>query len=429
MSVRPEFSGDVYEATFTRPYQMHASMGPSCAVAVANDEGVTVWSHTQGGYPDREAIAEMLGLPLEQVRVIHMEGAGCYGHNGADDAAADAALIATNVSGCPVRVQWMREQEHAWEPYGPAMLTKVRATLDRDGRISNWAYDLWSNVHSTRPGGAASLLAARHRASSVTPPPARLNISQSGNGDRNANPPYTIPNKQVLWHFVPEMPLRVSALRALGAYANVFSIECFMDELAKAADADPVEFRLRHLEDPRARDVVELAAERFGWSSEPLPNGRGRGFGFARYKTLAAYCAVAVEVEVNRETGRSRVIRAISAIDSGEAVNPDGIRNLTEGGIIQSASWTLYEAVTFDDTRITSIDWASYPIMRFRDVPETVEVHIIDRPGEPYLGTGEAAQGPTAAAVGNAVSSAIGKRLYDIPLTRERVRQAFAAAN
>jgi len=175
--------------------------------------------------------------------------------------------------------------------------------------------------------------------------------------------------------------------------------------------------------------VVELAAERFGWSSEPLPNGRGRGFGFARYKTLAAYCAVAVEVEVNRETGRSRVIRAISAIDSGEAVNPDGIRNLTEGGIIQSASWTLYEAVTFDDTRITSIDWASYPIMRFRDVPETVEVHIIDRPGEPYLGTGEAAQGPTAAAVGNAVSSAIGKRLYDIPLTRERVRQAFAAAN
>ncbi len=424
----PEFSGDVYEATFTRPYQMHASMGPSCAVALANDEGVTVWSHTQGSYPDREAIAEMLGMPLEEVRVIHMEGAGCYGHNGADDAAADAALIATAIPGRPVRVQWMREQEHAWEPYGPAMMTKMRATLDENGRISNWAYDLWSNVHSTRPGGAPSLLAARHRADSVTLPPPRLNISQAGNGDRNANPPYVIPNKQVFWHFLPDMPLRVSALRALGAYANVFSIESFMDELAMAAGTDPVEFRLQHLEDPRARDVVELAAERFGWSSEQLPRGRGRGFGFARYKTLAAYCAVAMEMDVNPETGRSRVVRAVSAIDSGEVVNPDGIRNQTEGGIIQSSSWTLYEAVTFDDTRITSIDWSTYPIMRFRDVPETVEVHIIDRPGEPYLGTGEAAQGPAAAAVGNAISNAIGTRIYDIPLTRQRVRQAFAQA-
>lgn len=424
----PNFSGDVYEATFFRPYQMHASMGPSCAVGVANDEGVTVWTHTQGSYPDREAIAEMLGLPLEQVRVIHMEGAGCYGHNGADDAAADAALIATAVPGRPVRVQWMREQEHGWEPYGPAMLTKVRATLDENGRISNWAYDLWSNVHSTRPGGAASLLAARHRANSVTPPPPRLNISQAGNGDRNANPPYVIPNKRVLWHFLPDMPLRVSALRALGAYANVFAIESFMDELAFAAGVDPVEFRLQHLEDQRARDVVELAAERFGWSPETLPKGRGRGFGYARYKTLAAYCAVAAEVEVNPETGRSRVVRAVAAIDSGEAVNPDGIRNQTQGGVVQSASWTLYEAVTFDDTRITSIDWSSYPIMRFRDVPESVEVHVIDRPGEPYLGTGEAAQGPAAAAVANALANAIGQRLYEIPFTRERVREAIARA-
>jgi CO/xanthine dehydrogenase Mo-binding subunit len=417
--------GQVFEATFSRPYQIHGSIGPSCAVALMAPEGLTVWSHTQGVYPDRDAIAEMLAMPPEQVRVIHMEGAGCYGHNGADDAASDAALIARAVPGRPVRVQWTREQEHAWEPYGPAMLMKVRAALDGDGRIVNWNYDLWSNVHSTRPGGAASLLTARHRENAPTPPPPRLNISQAGNGDRNADPLYVIPHKRVLWHFLPDMPLRVSALRALGAYANVFAIESFVDDLALAAKADPVEFRLRHLEDPRARAVVELAAERFGWSDAALPAGRGQGFAFARYKNLAAYFALALEVEVERETGRVRVRRAVSAIDSGEIVNPDGIRNQTEGGILQSISWTLYEAVTFDDMRITSVDWASYPILRFGSVPDKVEVHIVERPGEPFLGTGEAAQGPAAAALGNAVRHAIGRRIYDLPLTRQRVKQAI----
>jgi CO/xanthine dehydrogenase Mo-binding subunit len=396
-------------------------------MAQMEGERLTVWSHTQGVYPDREAIAEMLGMPLEQVRVIHMEGSGCYGHNGADDAAADAALIAQKLPGRPVRVQWMREQEHAWEPYGPAMLVKVRASLGDDGRISGWNYDLWSNTHSTRPGGAGALLAARDKAQSFTPETPELRINPSGNGDRNANPTYVLPNKRVLWHFLPDMPLRVSALRALGAYANVFAVESTMDELALAADADPVEFRLRHLDDPRARAVVELAAERFGWSNAALPRGHGRGFGFARYKTLAAYLAVAVEVEVERETGRVRVVRAVSAIDSGEVVNPDGIRNQTEGGILQSISWTLYEAVTFDDTRITSVDWSSYPILRFASVPDSVEVHVIDRPGEPFLGTGEAAQGPVAAAVGNAIRNATGQRLYDLPFTRDRVRNAIGA--
>jgi nicotinate dehydrogenase subunit B len=419
--------GTVLEATFTRPYQMHGSIGPSCAVAVRNDEGLTVWSHTQGVYPDQEAIAEMLGMPLEQVRVIHMEGAGCYGHNGADDAAADAAVIASALRGRPVRVQWMREQEHAWEPFGPAMLMKVRASIGTDGRVADWSYDLWSNVHSTRPGGAASLITARHRDPSLPANTPKLSISPSGNGDRNANPLYTFPNKRVLWHFVPEMPLRVSALRALGAYANVFALESFMDDLALAAETDPVEFRLRHLDDQRARDVVETAAEKFGWSQEPMEPGVGRGFAFARYKNLAAYLALAVEAEVEHETGRVRVRRAVAAIDSGEIVSPDGIRNQTEGGILQAISWTLYEAVTFDDTRITSIDWSSYPILRFRSVPDSVEVHVMERPGEPFLGTGEAAQGPAAAAVGNAVRSATGKRLHDLPFTRQRVKQAIGA--
>lgn len=421
----PAFSGDIFEATFTRPYQIHGSIGPSCAVAQMTEaEGLKVWSHTQGVFPDREAIAQMLGLPEERVRVIHMEGSGCYGHNGADDAAGDAAFIATKLPGRPIRVQWMREQEHAWEPFGPAMMVKVKGSLGPDGRIASWTFDLWSNSHSTRPGGAGALLAGIHKSTPATPKPAKLQISPSGNGDRNANPLYVIPNKKVQWHFLPDMPVRVSALRALGAYANVFALESSIDELAIMAKNDPVEFRLRHLQDSRAQAVVKLAAERFGWTKEMAPL-HGKGFAFARYKNLAAYLALALEVEIDRETGRTRVVRAVAAIDSGQAVNIDGIRNQTEGGILQALSWTLYEAVTFDRTRITSIDWSSYPILRFASVPDSVEVHVIDQPGQPFLGTGEAAQGPTGAAIGNAIRNAIGKRLYHLPLTRQRVKAAM----
>lgn len=422
----PVFDGQFFEATYTRPYQIHGSIGPSCGLAVFTEaDGLKVWSHTQGVYPDREAIAQMLSMPQDRVQVIHMEGSGCYGHNGADDAAADAALIATKLPGRPIRVQWMREQEHAWEPFGPAMVVKVRGALDGDGRIAHWTFDLWSNTHSTRPGGAGALLAGRHKSAPATPRPPKLQISPSGNGDRNANPLYVIPNKKVQWHFLPDMPLRVSALRALGAYANVFALESSIDELALLAKADPVEFRLRHLEDPRAQAVVRLAADRFGWAQDLAPL-HGKGFGFARYKNMAAYLALAVEVEIERETGRVRVTRAVAAIDSGQVVNPDGIRNQTQGGILQAISWTLYEAVTFDRMRVTSIDWSSYPILRFASVPDSVEVHVIDQPGQPFLGTGEAAQGPTSAAVGNAIRNAIGTRLYDLPLTRQRIKTAMS---
>ncbi|HYI89650.1 MAG TPA: molybdopterin cofactor-binding domain-containing protein, partial [Beijerinckiaceae bacterium] len=359
-------------------------------------------------------------------RIIHMEGAGCYGHNGADDAAADAALIARALPGRPVRVQWTREQEHAFEPYGPAMIGRVRATLGDDGRIQGWDYGVWTNTHSTRPGPAGALLAARHLASPFPEQEAKLQISPAGNGDRNAVPLYAFPQKRVVWHFIKDMPLRVSALRALGAYLNVFALESFMDELATAAGADPVEFRLRHLADPRARDVVNLAAERFGWKpGVKLPNGRGRGFAFARYKNSAGYCALAVEVEVERESGRTRVVRAVAAADSGEVVNPDGIRSQIEGGILQAMSWTLYESVTFDETRVTSVDWASYPILRFDAVPDTIETHIIPRPGQPFLGTGEVSQGPTPAAIANAIADATGQRLRNLPFTRETVKAAI----
>jgi nicotinate dehydrogenase subunit B len=428
-AIQPAAGASNIEATFTRAYQMHGSIGPACAVALFENDVLTIWSHTQGVYPDREAIAEMLAMPVNKVRCIHMEGSGCYGHNGADDAAADAALIARALPRKPVRVQWMREQEHAWEPYGPAMLIRASASLDGNGKIASWKYDLWSNTHSTRPGPAGALLAARHLERGFAPEPAKLNISPAGNGDRNAVPLYGIPNLQVQWHFIPDMPLRVSALRALGAYANVFATESVMDELAIAADADPVEFRLRHLDDKRARDVVEIAADRFGWTSTKLSPGHGRGLGFARYKNLAAYLAVIVEVKAERETGRIRVIRAVAAIDSGEIVNPDGIRSQTEGGIIQATSWTLYESVSFDEMRITSVDWSTYPILRFGSVPETVEVHVIERPGEPFLGTGEAAQGPVAAAIGNALRHAVGVRLYDIPFTRDQLMRAVKPAD
>jgi nicotinate dehydrogenase subunit B len=415
-------------ATYTRPYQSHGSIGPSCAVAQLTGDLTTVWTHTQGVYPDRQAIAEMLRVQPAKVRCIHVEGSGCYGHNGADDVAADAALIARAMPGTPVRVQWMREQEHAWEPFGPAMVTKLRASLGTDGKIAAWNFEVWSNTHSMRPGSAGSLLAAQHMAQPFeVPAPKPLPLPEGG-GDRNAIPLYAFPNAKVVHHFIPEMPLRISAMRSLGAYHNVFSTESFMDELASAAGADPVEFRLSHLDDPRGREVITKAAEGFGWiKGQTPPRDRGFGFAFARYKNLAAYCAIASEVEVNRETGRARLVRAVAAVDSGQVVNPDGLTNQIEGAIVQSASWTLFESVSFDARRITSIDWQTYPILRFDAVPDSIRVHIINRPGQPFLGSGETGQGPAAASIANAIANATGKRLRNLPLTRKRIKDAIDA--
>lgn len=420
----PLAGAKIVEAAYTRPYQMHGSIGPSCAVGHFQNGQLTIWSHTQGVYPDRSAIAEMTNMDEQAVRIVHMEGAGCYGHNGADDAAADAALLARALPGRPVRVQWMRDHEHQWEPYGSAMVVKVQGSVSVTGEIASWNYEVWSNPHTTRPGPAGNLLPAQ-LISGAFQPEAPTNIPlPAGGADRNAVPGYSIANARVVEHFIAEMPLRTSALRSLGAYMNVFALESFMDELALAAGVDPVQFRLARLEDPRARDVVTTAADAFGWKDWPRRPGHGRGFAYARYKNLAAYCAVALELDVDRSTGRIRIGRAVAACDSGHAVNPDGIRNQIEGGLVQSASWTLFEQVRFDADGIQSADWAGYPIMRFPSVPETVEVHVIDRPGEPFLGTGEASQGPAAAAIANAVADAIGVRIRDLPLQPERVRTA-----
>lgn len=413
------------QASYRRPYQMHGAIGPSCAVGLFKDGALTLWTHSQGVYPLRKSIAEMLHLPENRVQCIHVEGSGCYGHNAADDAGADAALVARAFPDRPVRVQWMREQEHLWEPYGPAMLTTVKAALDDSGNIVAWDYEVTSNTHSMRPGGAGNLLPAWHLETPFSPAAPKPIPLPEGGGDRNAIPLYRLPNARVVHRFVPAMPIRVSALRSLGAYMNIFSIESFIDELAASAGIDPIEFRLRHLDDARARDVVSLAAARFGWAAYAKVPGRGRGFAFARYKNLGAYLAVAIEVDLARETGVVRLVRAVAAVDSGQAVNPDGIRNQIEGAIIQSTSWTLHEAVEFDRTAIKSADWSRYPILRFSEIPESIDVHVIDRPGTAFLGTGEAAQGPTAAAIGNAIANASGARIRELPLDRKRVKAAI----
>jgi nicotinate dehydrogenase subunit B len=423
------------EARYTRAFQLHASIGPSCAVAQSVGNKLTVWTHSQGVFALRNDIARALGLAPTSVICIHMEGAGCYGHNGADDAAFDAALLARAIPDRPVRVQWMRDDEFMWEPFGSAMRLTMRAGLDTGGNVVDWHHELWSYPHSRRPGGreGVNLLAASHL-SHPWPPTFPADLPQpNGGSDRNAIPLYDFPNQKILKHYAPEGPLRTSSLRSLGSYANVFAIESLMDEAAAAAGVDPVEFRLRHLQDQRAHAVIEAAAKRSGWRAGSPGDGgrgdggtlRGRGIAFARYKNHACYCAVVAEVEVDRSSGVVRVTRAWSAVDAGMVVNPDGVRNQIEGGLIQSTSWTLKEALKVDRTGVLTRSWSDYPILRFSEVP-AVDIELIQRPTDDSLGVGEGAQGPTGAAIANAFAAATGRRLRDIPFVPERVKAVLS---
>ncbi len=416
------------EATYTRPYIAHASIGPSCAIAEFTDGKLTVWTHSQGVFPLKRDLAKALKLDAGAVRCVHAEGSGCYGHNGADDVALDAALLARAVPGRPVRLQWMRDDEFAWEPYGPAMLARAKASLDANGKIVDWVYEVWSNTHSTRPAapdGDNNLLASWYVAEPSRPGPPSNIPQPAGGGDRNAVPLYDFPNQRVVNHLITGMPLRVSALRTLGAYANVFAVESFMDELAVAAGQDPVAFRLAHISDQRARAVINAVTRRAAWKAGMKGDGvRGRGVAFAKYKNLATYVAVVAEVEIDRKTGRVRVPRAFAAADAGQNINPDGLANQIEGGMIQSTSWSLHEAVRFDRIGITSRDWSGYPILTMPDVPEIV-VTLLDRNVEKPLGAGEASQGPMAAAIANAFANATGCRLRDLPFTPARVQTAL----
>jgi nicotinate dehydrogenase subunit B len=410
-------------ATYTWPYQAHASIGPSCAIADVGKTSATIWSSTQGVYQLRDALAKLLGLPPDSVRVIYVEGSGCYGHNGFDDVAADAALLSRAV-GKPVRVQWMRGDEFAWEPKGPAMQLQLRGAVASDGTVAAWDFQSWTPTHSTRPGGMPGNLLAGQLMSPPAPPANNPFVG----GDRNAPVNYEFGNRRVTVHWVPQSPLRPSALRSLGGAANTFANESFMDELAAAAGADPVEFRLRHLKDPRAVAVIQAAAKLANWQSRPSPApgkpGKGRGIAFSRYENNLAYVATVAEVTVDTSTGVIRVDHLYIAHDCGQIVNPDGLRNQIEGNAIQSTSRALKEQVTFDQDRVTSVDWASYPILTFPEVPQ-VDIALIDHPDQPIWGAGEIATEPTAAAIANAVFDATGIRLRSVPFTPDRVKAAL----
>jgi CO/xanthine dehydrogenase Mo-binding subunit len=413
-----------HEATYSRGYLAHASIAPSCALAEFRDGHLTVWTHAQGVFPLRAILAQSLGLDAKNVSVRHLQGPGCYGHNGADDVAADAAVVAMLLPGQPIRVRWRREEEFRFEPVSPAMVVKVRAALDDAGRPADWTAEIWSGTHSARPG-SGNLLAAQ-ALPSPPPEPAPHDVPDAGGGGavRNATPLYDIPAKRFIHHLVPETPLRTSALRGLGAMPNVFAIECFIDELAGRAGQDPVQYRLAITADPRARAVIERVAKMASWRAGlPAGSGRGRGIGFARYKDRAAYAAVVVELEVDEAI---KLTRMWCAADAGLVVNPDGAINQLEGGMIQSASWVLKEQVRLEQTGVVSRDWETYPVLRFSEVPE-IAVELIESDSDVPLGVGEATAGPTAAAIGNAVAHALGTRIRDLPLTRERIMATLLA--
>ena len=407
------------KARYRWPFQMHASIGPSCGVADVKSDAATIWSSTQGAHTLKGAISQLLGMPADAVHVIWTEGSGCYGHNGSDDAAADAALISQLV-GRPVRVQWMRADEHGWEPKGAAMVMDVSAGLDADGRIVAWDYAVWTPTHSSRPSAqsAANFVAAQLTGAT---PSARGSLG----GERNARHTYTIPNTRVVAHLLQSAPLRTSSLRGLGSPQNSFANESFMDELALAAGVDPVEFRLRHLTDPRAIAVVKAAARLASWEprvshsrGQAPPGGvaSGRGFAFVQYEGTEALVAAVVDVDVDTAQHTARVRRVFVAHDCGLIVNPDGLRNQIEGNVIQSISRTLKEAVAFDRSRVTSLDWRSYPILTFAEVPESIEIELIDHPELPSVGAGEASSSPIPGAIANAIYDATGVRLRDVPL-------------
>jgi nicotinate dehydrogenase subunit B len=412
------------QMTVSRPYIAHASMAPSCALAEFRDGHLTVRSHGQGMHPLRKNLAAALGLPLEAIIAQHLHGAGCYGHNGADDAALDASLIAMRIPGRCIRLQWRREEEFGFEPVGPAMMVTLHVDLDERGRPADWTTEIWSATHVQRPGSGSGFLLATEALANPPPEvtPTDPPEARGGGATRNAVPLYDVPAHRILHHLVLRPPVRTSALRGLGALPNVYAVESLLDDLAARTAEDPVAYRLSILSEPRARRLIELVADRANWKSRgPAGTGKGLGLAFARYKNRAAYAAVVAAVTVQETV---KVDRVWCVADAGLVVNPDGARNQLEGGIVQAVSWTLKEQVRLDEQGIASRDWDSYPILRFSEVPE-MQVELVDGAGNPSLGVGECTVGPTAAAIGNAVAHALGVRIHDMPLTRERIMAAL----
>ncbi|HYL36822.1 MAG TPA: molybdopterin cofactor-binding domain-containing protein [Bryobacteraceae bacterium] len=411
-----------FSATYQWPCQSHASLGPSCAVADVRADGATVWTSTQGTHGLRASLSKIFSIPQDKLRVIYLDGSGSYGGNGNDDVAADAVLLSKAVN-APVRVQWMRHDEHGWDPKGPPQILELRGGIDLAGRIQAWETQMWlpTSVPGTRPflGVDAAGIVQPHG-------------QGAGQISQNGDPPYAASNVRVVVHWMKQTPLRVSNLRAPGKIANVFAVESFVDEFATAAGIDAVEYRLRGLTDPRAIEVLKRAAEMIGWQARPSPNPRaaqgnllvGRGIAYVRYKQAENYIGMAMEVAVDRASGKINLRRVTCAHDCGLVVNPDSLRNQIEGSILQTLSRALHEEVKFDHSRVTSIDWASYPILTFPEVP-AIEVALIDRPMLPPLGAGEASTAPVAAALANAIFDATGVRLRTVPFTPARLKAAL----
>lgn len=428
--VLPSDAKHTLNVTYTKPYIMHGSIGPSASGALWDGDVLTIWSHSQGVFSLQGAIAQVLNLPAEKVHVIHVEGAGCYGHNAADDVGLDTALIAMAVPNQAILCKWTRSDEHLWEPYGSAMVVEMNGALDADGTITSWNHDVWSYLHSIRPrpmDGFSTLLAAQDIENPIPLPTPRLVKGQEFGGHRNADVIYAFEQKRIARHFAPDSPLRISAVRGLGSFANVFAIESFMDELAYTAEIDPIAFRLMHLNDPRATKVAEVARERSAWvdHTQPSNHGKGRGFALSRYKNQACYVAMVVDVTVDRDRGKVMLDKVLIVADVGQVVNPDGLSNQLEGGFVQSASWTLFEQVQFDEQGLKSTDWDTYPILKFEHAPN-IQTVLLNRPNQPLLGAGEGTQPPTPAAIANAIYDAVGVRLRDLPLTPDKVLAALS---
>jgi nicotinate dehydrogenase subunit B len=408
------------QRTYVWPYQMHGSIGPSCAVAEVSDDHIRVWSGSQNPHLLRADLAQLTERPEGEIEVIRMEAAGCYGRNCADDVSADALLLSRAV-GRPVRVQLTREQEHAWEPKGAAQLMDVRGGLNADGGVAG--YDFATRYPSNGAPTLALLLTGK-----VAPVPAVFEM-----GDRTAIPPYDYDHLRVVAHDMPPI-VRASWLRGVSALPNTFAHESYIDELATEAGVDPIEYRLRYLKDPRAVDLVNAVAERAGWQPRPvwqppLAEGdivRGRGFAYALYMHSkfpgfgAAWSAWIADVAVNKATGDVSVTRVVAGQDSGLMINPDGVRHQIQGNVIQSTSRALMEQVSFDRNAVTSREWGSYPIIKFPDLPE-IDVLMLPRPDQPPLGVGESASVPSAAAIANAIFDATGVRFREPPFTPERI--------
>jgi len=412
-------------ATYWWPVQTHGSIGPSCGVADVLPDRATIWTPSQSTHRQREAFARILGLPREKVRLIYMDGAGSYGQNGAEDAACDAALLSRAVAR-PVRVQWMREDEHGWDPKGPPQLLDVRAAVAESGDVVAWETQAWLPL-ATQGLPNIPLLA-----------PTEAGINQplgrsTGLISQNIDPPYRVGAVHAVVHWIDDAPFRTSNIRAPGKVANSFAVESFVDEVCALAKADPVEYRLQRLADPRGQEVLRRAAARLGWQARPSPRPpdpgaavlAGRGIAYVHYKHNETYVAIGMEVAVERATGVIRVTRVVCAQDCGLMINPDSVASQLEGNILQTISRTLHEEIVFDREKVTSLNWASYPILRFDEVP-TIELETIQRLDEPPLGVGEAASAAVPAALGNAVFDATGVRLRVVPFRPDRVKAALA---